>query len=88
MARSCSDARPGPTRVRRLIEHFGGVSAVFRASLTEPEATGLLAVSAQAIGTGKSFELAQEELEKAKAAGAQVISLDDPRYPTRLKGSL
>jgi len=75
----------GPTRVRRLVEHFGNVAAVFRASLTELEATGLLAISAQAIGTGKSLELAQEELEKAKAAGAQIVSLDDPRYPTRLK---
>ena len=75
----------GPTRVRRLVEHFGNVAAVFRASLTELEATGLLAISAQAIGTGKSLELAQEELEKAKAGGAQIVSLDDPRYPTRLK---
>jgi DNA processing protein len=75
----------GPTRVRRLVERFGTVAAVFRASLTELEATGLLAVSAQAIGTGKSFELAQEEVEKVKAAGAQIVTLDDSRYPLRLK---
>ena len=44
----------GPTRVRHLVEHFGNVAAIFRASLTELEATGLLAISAQSLGTGKS----------------------------------
>ena len=75
----------GPTRARRLVEHFGTVAAIFRASLTELEATGLLAVSAQALGTGKSLELAQEELEKARAAGAKIVTFDDLVYPTRLK---
>lgn len=67
------------------MEHFGNVAAVFRASLTELEATGLLAVSAQSLGTGKSLELAQEELARAIAAGVGIISLDDPAYPSRLK---
>ena len=75
----------GPTRARRLVEHFGSVEAVFRASLTELEAVGLLAVSAQSIGTGKSLELAQEELGKATAASVSLLSLDDPRYPPRLR---
>lgn len=75
----------GPTRARRLVEHFGSVAAVFRASLTELEATGLLAVSAQSLGTGKSLESAQEELAKTAEAGAAVISMDDPLYPPRLK---
>ncbi len=75
----------GPSRARRLVEHFGGIAAVFRASLTELEATGLLAVSAQSLGTGKSFELAREELAKAGSAGVAVLSLDDPAYPARLK---
>jgi DNA processing protein len=75
----------GPTRVRHLVEHFGNVAAIFRASLTELEATGLLAVSAQSLGTGKSLELAQEELGKANAAGVQIVTLDDPDYPRPLK---
>ena len=58
----------GPTRTRHLVEHLGGIAAVFRASLTELEATGLLAVSAQSIATGKSWEFAQEESAKAAAA--------------------
>ena len=71
----------GPTRVRHLVEHFGNVAAIFRASLTELEATGLLAISAQSLGTGKSLELAQEEAGKASAAGVQIVTLDDPTIP-------
>jgi DNA processing protein len=75
----------GPTRARKLVEHFGGPEAVFAASLTELEGTGIQAISAQSLATGKSGELAREELARATAAGAVVISLDDPEYPARLK---
>ena len=75
----------GPTRARRVIDFFGGVQALFRASLTELEAAGLRAISAQSLGTGRSMELAQDELGKAAAADAQIIALDDPRYPAQLK---
>ncbi len=75
----------GPTRARRLVEHCGGVEQVFRASLTELEAAGLQAVSAQALATGKSSELAQEEMVRATAAGAQILPLDDPTYPALLR---
>jgi DNA processing protein len=56
----------GPTRARRLVEHFGNVGAIFRASLTELEATGLLVVSAQALGTGKSLERAQGRIGESE----------------------
>lgn len=75
----------GPTRSKRLVEHFGGVAGIFRASLTELEAAGLRAASAQAIFTGKALDLAQQELVKVTDSKAFVIALDDPRYPQRLK---
>jgi DNA processing protein len=75
----------GVTRIRKLIEHFGNPESVFRASLTELEATGMRAVSAQSIATGKSQELAQEECGKAMEARSKIISLSDPEYPSRLK---
>ncbi|MGA8761596.1 MAG: DNA-processing protein DprA [Candidatus Sulfotelmatobacter sp.] len=75
----------GPTRGRKLVEHFGGPAAVFRASLTELESTGIQAVSAQSVATGKSAELAREEIASAAAAGAVILSMDDPAYPSRLK---
>ncbi|MGA7752961.1 MAG: DNA-processing protein DprA [Candidatus Sulfotelmatobacter sp.] len=75
----------GPTRSRKLVEHFGSAEAVFHASLTELESTGIQAVSAQSIATGKSAELAREELSRAADADVTVLSMDDPLYPPRLK---
>ena len=75
----------GPTRARKLVNHFGSPEAVFAAPLTALEATGIQAVSAQSIATGKSAELAREEIARAAAAGATLVSLDDPTYPSRLK---
>jgi DNA processing protein len=75
----------GPTKSRKLVEHFGSPEAVFHASLTELESTGIQAVSAQSLATGKSAELAREEIARAAAADATVISMDDPSYPPRLK---
>ena len=75
----------GPTRSRKLVEHFGSAEAVFRASLTELEGSGIQAVSAQSLATGKSAELAREEIARAAAAGATVLTMDDRLYPSRLK---
>ena len=75
----------GPTRSRRLIELLGGIEAVFRATLTELEATGIPAVSAQSLGTGRSAELAHDEQARAYASGAQLIALNDPAYPATLR---
>jgi DNA processing protein len=75
----------GPTRIKKLIEHYGTAERVFQASLTELEATGMRAVSAQSLATGKSLELAQQECVKAAEASAKIISLSDPEYPSRLK---
>lgn len=75
----------GPTRARKLVEHFGSPDGVFRASLTELESTDIQAVSAQSVATGKSAELAREELARAADAGITVLSMDDETYPHRLK---
>jgi DNA processing protein len=67
------------------VEHFGSAEAVFHASLTELEGTGIQAVSAQSIATGKSAELAREEIARAAAAGVTVVTGEDGCYPPRLK---
>lgn len=74
----------GPTRIKRLLEHFGDVGRVFRASLTELEAARIPAASAQSIALGSSMQLADEELEKVHAAGAMLLVPDDPAYPRQL----
>ncbi len=75
----------GPTRARRLVDLLGSVDAVFRASLTELEAAGIQSVSAQSLGTGRSQELAQEELGRVTAAGVSLVALESPAYPAQLK---
>ena len=75
----------GPTKARKLVDHFGSAEAVFRASLTELEGAGIQATSAQSVATGKSAELAREELARAAADGIAILSMDDPLYPRRLK---
>ena len=75
----------GPAKARRLVEFMGSIEAVFRASLTELEATGIQTVSAQSLGTGRSIELAHDELTRATAAGVQVVGLEEPAYPGQLK---
>jgi DNA processing protein len=75
----------GPSRIRKLVEHFGAADRILQASLTELEATGMRAVSAQSLATGKSLELAQDEVAKAARANATIISLSSAEYPPRLK---
>jgi DNA processing protein len=75
----------GPTRARKLVEHFGGIANVFRAPLTELEGAGLLAESAQSVALGRSMQMAEEEMLRAATASAQIITLDDESYPPNLK---
>src|SRR5229473_1570388 len=39
----------------------------------------------QSLGTGRSAELAHDEVAKAGAAGVQLVVLDDAEYPSRLR---
>lgn len=75
----------GPTKSKHLVEHFGSAEAVFFKCLTELEAAGLQAVSAQSIHSGKSLELAREEAARAAAAGVTILTIEDPNYPSHLK---
>ena len=75
----------GPSRGRRLAEFFGSPENVFTAPLTELEKATIQAASAQSIFSGKSLELAKEELAHASASGVSLLSMEDPLYPQRLK---
>ena len=74
----------GPTRGRKLVEHFKNPQEVFHAPLTELEAVGLHAHSAQSIALGKSLELASEEFAKASVEKVAVLTKEDAQWPTRL----
>jgi DNA processing protein len=75
----------GVLRSLRLIEQWKSPQAVFRASPSELEASGLSASLARSIASGCSFEEAVEQQEKLRAINARVISLQDPLYPQRLR---
>ena len=74
----------GQVRGRKLAEKFHELQDIFHASLTELEALGLQAHSAQAIAMGKSLELATEEMAKANSLQVNILTKEDPQWPARL----
>jgi len=75
----------GPLKARKIAEHFGSAQNVLKATLTELEGTGMQAVSAQSLATGRSQELAHDELARAAQADVSLLCFDDPAYPAQLK---
>src|SRR6266567_5552655 len=53
--------------------------------LKELEAAGLPVQSAQSLATGRSVDLAHDEVAKAVAAGVQIVAFDDAAYSARLR---
>ncbi len=75
----------GPRTAVQLIQRFRSPLAVFRASPTELEAQGVVASLARSISSGCSFDDAVTQKDKMTAAGAEIIAITDPRYPSNLK---
>ncbi len=75
----------GPTRSARAAERLGGAEKVFEASLTELEATGMPAKSAQFLFDGRARKAAEDEWKRTLEAGGSLVTLDDAAYPERLK---
>ena len=75
----------GTSQAVRLIGKLGTPQAVFHATLTELESCGLRAGVGQSILSGVSFEDAAAEADRVRAAGVEVITFHDPRYPDSLK---
>lgn len=75
----------GTRRIGILIERFRTPQAVFRASASELQASGLTGALAQSISSGVSFDDAASQQQKAREAGAQLITLGDSRYPETLR---
>jgi DNA processing protein len=69
----------------RLLEKMKSPAAIFRASASELEATGLSAAQARNITSGYSFEDAVEQQQRLLNVEAQLISIHDARYPQRLR---
>ncbi len=69
----------------KLLDRFRTPQAIFRAARTELEGAGLSGTVAQSIASGCSFEDAAAQQQKMLDAGAEVVTLGDPRYPQPLR---
>jgi len=75
----------GTRKAGTLIERFRTPQAIFRASRTELELSGLSGAVAQSIASGCSFEDAADQHDKMLKGGAVAITMGDPRYPELLR---
>jgi DNA processing protein len=76
----------GPVLYHRLIQAFGGPAQVFQTPLHELR--GIRGVSqslAQAVSGFRAWDRVEEHLSRLQACGGQMLTLDDPAYPVRLK---
>lgn len=75
----------GPVSTLRLLEKLKSPQAIFLASASELEAVGLSPAQARNLVSGCSFEDAVDQQQRLLNAGAQLISIQDGRYPERLR---
>ena len=75
----------GPVGTLRLLERLKSPQAIFRASASELEGAGISPAQARNIASGCSFEDAVDQQNRMMSAGAQLISIQDRRYPQRLR---
>jgi DNA processing protein len=69
----------------KLLEKLKSPQAIFRASPSELEGAGMSPAQARNIASGCSFEDAVDQQNKMLRAGAELISIQDARYPRRLR---
>jgi DNA processing protein len=75
----------GTRRATLLLERWQTPQAIFRASASELEASGLSGAVARSVSSGCSFEDAAAQQQQLRQAGAQLIPLADARYPDPLR---
>ncbi len=75
----------GVRGAHKLLQHFGSPQAIYMASLTELESSGLTAPVAQAIFAQAGLKEAEAELAGVKKAGCRLVTLADSDYPPILK---
>ncbi|HLL70969.1 MAG TPA: DNA-processing protein DprA [Pyrinomonadaceae bacterium] len=74
----------GPRAAARLLERFGSAEAVFGALRAELERLRLRPEAVESIVLRDRHAAAEDELERTRALGAEVLILDDGAYPALL----
>jgi DNA processing protein len=75
----------GTRKANQLLERLRTPQAIFRASRSELEATGLAGSIAQTIASGCTFDDAVDQQQKMLESGARLVTFSDPAYPQRLR---
>jgi DNA processing protein len=75
----------GTLSALRLLNHLKSPQAILRASPSELEAAGVSPAQARNVASGCAYEDALDQQQKMIAAGAQLVTIHDPRYPQRLR---
>ena len=75
----------GTRKANQLLDRLKTPQAIFRASRSELEASGLSGSVAQTIASGCTFDDAVDQQQKMLEAGAYLVPFNDPAYPARLK---
>ena len=75
----------GPRAATKLLERFGSAESVFHATRSELTPLRLRPESVESILKKEFHDKAQEEFEKVKAIGGDVLVLDDGSYPYLLR---
>jgi DNA processing protein len=71
---------------QRLVEAFGSPAAVFEAGLPELRSIkGVTPAIAKAVTSFRDWDRVEAQISLLKAAGAQILTRDDPRFPARLR---
>jgi DNA processing protein len=75
----------GTVGTLKILTKLKSPRAIFRASASELEAAGLSPAQARNVASGCSFDDAVDQQQKLLDTGAQLISIQDPAYPARLR---
>ena len=75
----------GPRAATKLLERFGSAEAVFGARRSELEGLRLRPETIESVIKKEFYDKAQEEIEKVRSLGGDVIVLDDGVYPQMLR---
>ena len=75
----------GTLTALRLLQKLKSPQSIFRSSASELEAAGLSPAQARNVASGCAFEDAVNQCDKMKSAGAELITIQDSRYPQRLR---
>ena len=75
----------GPRAATKLLERFGSAESVFHATRSELASLRIRAESIESILKKEFHDKAQEEFEKVKQIGGDVLVLDDGSYPYLLR---